>query len=113
MGRGRIIDPKHRRLISEAFEMLKSIANPSCMRIIRIIEDHGEITVSQIQKATQGKYPIAQPVISSKLSILRKYGMVKSEAIGKYRVYSMNTNQMRKLNHITRKLAEVPKKQYA
>ena len=93
--------------------MLRAISNPISVRIIRIIEEHEEITVLGIAQACGSKYPISQAVISQKLAELRRYKVVKFNRMGRYRFYSMNHTTIKRINRVSSELARISENQYA
>ena len=63
--------------------LLKAIAHPIRIQIIRLIFEHEILSVSSIHKLLN----IEQPVISLHLGILRKQGVIMAEKRGKSSYY--------------------------
>ena len=63
--------------------LLKSIAHPIRIKIIRLIFEHEFLSVSAIHTLLD----IEQPVISLHLGILRKQGIIRAEKKGKSSYY--------------------------
>ena len=66
--------------------LIRAIDHGFRKRIIEMINNSGEMTVSDIYL----KMRVEQSIASQHLAILRKQGLVKTERQGKYIYYSLN-----------------------
>ena len=66
----------------EAFDavatLFRVLSEPMRLRIIRVIEDHGPLSVSEIAARVQ----TAQPTVSKHLRVLEEAGLVRKRAVG-------------------------------
>lgn len=77
-------------------KLLKSIAHPIRIQIIRIIFEHNVLSVSEIQKLLC----IDQPIISLHLGVLRKQGIIKAQKKGKSSHYFIVNNSVNQVIEI-------------
>ena len=89
------MDIKDLRLeqLEAAANMLKAIAHPMRIAILRYLDQHKRLTVSEIHKMLG----IEQSTTSHHLGILKDKGVLKSEREGKNTYYSVKLNS---LSHI-------------
>ncbi len=69
-------------------ELMRALAHPLRLRILKFIDDSGNINVNKIYKALQ----IEQSITSQHLKILRLAGIVNAEKSGKLVSYKINYN---------------------
>src|SRR6476620_2703250 len=75
--------------------ILRSINHKRRQQILKLIDEQGRITVTEIYV----KLRLEQSVASQHLAILRKAGFVKTEREGKFIYYSVNSSRLEELNH--------------
>ncbi len=81
--------------------ILRAVNHKLRQQIIKLIEDEGNrITVTEIYV----KLRLEQSVASQHLAILRKAGIVNTERDGKFIYYSINYNQLDKVDRVTGEL---------
>lgn len=86
--------------VKKAALILRAINHKLRQQILRLIDEHGKITVTEIYV----KLRLEQSVASQHLAILRKAGFVKTERDGKYIYYTVNTQRLEELNKFTESL---------
>ena len=67
-------------------ELMRALAHPLRLRILKFIDDHGQINVNKIYNTLK----IEQSITSQHLKILRLADVVEAEKNGKYVSYSIN-----------------------
>ncbi len=70
--------------------LLKAIAHPIRIKIVRIIFEHHTLSVSAIHTLLN----IDQPIISLHLGLLRKQGIIIVEKKGKHSYYSISNRSI-------------------
>lgn len=80
--------------VKKASLVLRAINHKLRQQILKLIDEHGRITVTEIYV----KLRLEQSVASQHLSILRKAGFVNTERDGKYIYYAVNTQRIQELN---------------
>jgi DNA-binding transcriptional ArsR family regulator len=80
--------------LKKASLVLRSVNHKLRQQIMRLIDENGKMTVTEIYV----KLRLEQSVASQHLAILRKAGFVKTERDGKFIYYSINTNRLEELN---------------
>ncbi len=70
----------------EVMQHLEAISDPIRMKIIFTIGCQGRLNVKQISS----HFPISRPAISHHLKILRNFGLLFCEKVGKEMFYSLN-----------------------
>jgi DNA-binding transcriptional ArsR family regulator len=80
--------------VKKAALVLRAINHKLRQQILKLIDEHGKITVTEIYVHLR----LEQSVASQHLAILRKAGFVKTHREGKYIYYSVNTARLLQLN---------------
>ena len=80
--------------------MLRAINHKLRQQILKLIDESGKMTVTEIYV----KLRLEQSVASQHLAILRKAGFVKTERDGKFIYYSVNTERLEELNRFVKDL---------
>ena len=80
--------------IKKAALILRAINHKLRQQVIKLIDEHGKMTVTEIYV----KLRLEQSVASQHLAILRKAGFVKTERDGKFIYYSINTSRLQEVN---------------
>lgn len=86
--------------VKKAALILRAINHKLRQQILKLIDEHGKITVTEIYV----KLRLEQSVASQHLAILRKAGFVKTERDGKYIYYTVNAARLEELNKFTESL---------
>jgi len=86
--------------IKKAAMVLRAINNKLRQQILKLIDESGRMTVTEIYV----KLRLEQSVASQHLAILRKAGFVKTERDGKFIYYSVNTERLEELNKFVKEL---------
>lgn len=86
--------------LKKAAIILRALNHKLRQQIIKLIDEHGKITVTDIYI----KLRLEQSVASQHLAILRKAGFVITTREGKYIYYSINMNRMEELAKYTQQL---------
>jgi DNA-binding transcriptional ArsR family regulator len=76
--------------LKRAVRTLRAIKHPLRQRMLRIMDEKGKITVTDLYTNMK----IEQAVASQQLKILRDAGVVTTTREGKFIHYSVNTNRM-------------------
>lgn len=79
--------------LTQCAEMLRVIAHPTRMEIIRLLYEHGPLSVSFIQE----KLNEAQPLISNHLKNLKDKGLLEAERSGTTISYKLRYPQVIKV----------------
>jgi len=82
--------------IKKAALVLRALNHKLRQQILRQIDEHGKITVTELYV----KLRLEQSVASQHLAVLRKAGFVKTEREGKFIYYSVNTNRLQEVNEM-------------
>ncbi len=80
--------------VKKAALILRAFNHKLRQQILKLIDNHGKITVTEIYV----KLRIEQSVASQHLSVLRKADFVKTERDGKFIYYAINPTRLRELN---------------
>jgi len=83
--------------VKKASLILRAINHKLRQQILKLIDEQGKITVTEIYV----KLRLEQSVASQHLAILRKAGFVKTDRDGKYIYYTVNTARLEDLNKFT------------
>ena len=83
--------------VKKAALILRAINHKLRQQILKLIDENGKITVTDIYV----KLRLEQSVASQHLAILRKAGFVKTEREGKYIYYTVNAARLEDLNKFT------------
>jgi ArsR family transcriptional regulator, virulence genes transcriptional regulator len=70
------------------------------LQIIRLLQDKGEMTVTEIYS----KLKLEQSVASQHLAILRRAGIVNTRRDGKFIFYTLNTGRIEEIYNISKTL---------
>lgn len=81
------IDPLSLELSTE---ILRALAHPLRMKILKFIDQQGEINVNKIYSSLG----LEQSITSQHLRILRAAGLVETQREGKYIRYSLSYNKL-------------------
>jgi DNA-binding transcriptional ArsR family regulator len=81
--------------------ILRALNHKLRQQILRMIADHGPISVTDIYV----KLRLEQSVASQHLAILRKAGFVKTKRDGKYIYYTPNMPRVRQISQLTQTIA--------
>lgn len=81
--------------VKKAAMILRSINHSLRQQILRLIDENGKMTVTEIYVQLR----LEQSVASQHLAILRKAGFVKTDRDGKFIYYSVNHKRLDELNH--------------
>lgn len=80
--------------VKKASLILRAINHKLRQQILKLIDEQGKITVTEIYV----KLRLEQSVASQHLAILRKAGFVRTEREGKFIYYTVNTGRLEDLN---------------
>ena len=80
--------------------VLRALNHKLRQQILRLIDEHGKMTVTQLYL----KLRLEQSVASQHLAILRKAALVKTIRNGKFIYYSINTERLEELNEFAKNL---------
>ena len=80
--------------VKKAALILRAVNHKLRQQIIKLIDEHGKMTVTEIYV----KLRLEQSVASQHLAILRKAGFVKTDREGKYIFYSINISRLQEIN---------------
>jgi DNA-binding transcriptional ArsR family regulator len=86
--------------VKKASLVLRAINHKLRQQILKLIDEQGKITVTEIYV----KLRLEQSVASQHLAILRKAGFVKTDRDGKYIYYSVNTQRVEEVNQFVNEL---------
>lgn len=86
--------------VKKAALVLRAVNHKLRQQILRLIDEHGRITVTELYV----KLRLEQSVASQHLAILRKAGFVKTSRDGKFIYYSVNTGRIQELNQFVEQL---------
>ena len=80
--------------------VLRALNHKLRQQILRLINDHGKMTVTQLYLELR----LEQSVASQHLAILRKAAVVKTARNGKFIYYSINAERLEELNEFAKNL---------
>ena len=80
--------------------ILRAINHKLRQQMLRLIDEHGKMTVTQLYL----KLRLEQSVASQHLAILRKAALVKTVRNGKFIYYSINTKRLEEINEFVNNL---------
>jgi DNA-binding transcriptional ArsR family regulator len=86
--------------VKKASLILRAINHKLRQQILKLIDEQGRITVTEIYV----KLRLEQSVASQHLAILRKAGFVKTDRDGKFIYYTVNTTRLEELNQFVESL---------
>ena len=85
-----------------AAKKIRTITHPSRMEIIKLLEEHEKLNVTQIYE----KLNILQAETSHHLALLREYGILKKVRAGKMSIYSLNKEVLENIIKISEELSK-------
>lgn len=88
--------------LRKAVLVLRAVNHKLRQRIINLLEENNEMTVTDIYI----KLRLEQSVASQHLAILRRAGVVSTERQGKYIYYSLDKERLKQINRLVEELAE-------
>ena len=88
--------------LRKAVLVLRAVNHKLRQRIISLLEENTEMTVTDIYI----KLRLEQSVASQHLAILRRAGVVSTERQGKYIYYSLDKERLKQINRLVEELAE-------
>jgi DNA-binding transcriptional ArsR family regulator len=88
--------------VKKASLILRAINHKLRQQILKLIDESGRITVTDIYV----KLRLEQSVASQHLAILRKAGFVRTERDGKFIYYTVNHTRLEELNKFVEALLE-------
>lgn len=88
--------------LRKAVLVLRAVNHKLRQRIISLLEENNEMTVTDIYI----KLRLEQSVASQHLAILRRAGVVSTERQGKYIYYSLDKERLKQINRLVEELAE-------
>lgn len=80
--------------------VLRAINHDLRQKIIKLIDDHGRLTVTEIYV----KLRLEQSVASQHLALLRRAGVVNTERDGKFIYYSVNKERIAEISRLLKEL---------
>src|SRR5580765_1028883 len=86
--------------VKKASLILRAINHKLRQQILKLIDEQGRITVTEIYV----KLRLEQSVASQHLAILRKAGFVRTERDGKFIYYSVSSERLEELNKFVKDL---------
>jgi len=86
--------------LKKAAMVLRAINHKLRQQILKLIDDNGKMTVTEIYV----KLRLEQSVASQHLAILRKAGFVKTDRDGKFIYYSVSSERLEELNKFVKDL---------
>ena len=88
--------------LRKAVLVLRAVNHKLRQRIINLLEENNEMTVTDIYI----KLRLEQSVASQHLAILRRAGVASTERQGKYIYYSLDKERLKQINRLVEELAE-------
>jgi len=82
--------------VKSAAEILRAICNPTRIKILSIIDKNPGKSVTNIHT----KLKLEQTIVSNHLKILKKVQLLDMERDGTYIYYSINYDQVKKVNEL-------------
>lgn len=83
-------------VMKKAALILRAVNHKLRQSIIKLLEDNGQLTVTEIYV----KLRLEQSVASQHLAILRRAGIVQTNRDGKYIYYSLNKPRINEITHL-------------
>ncbi len=84
----------NQRDLNTASEMLRSIAHPLRLSILKFVDEKGVVNVNKIYNSLQ----LEQSITSQHLRIMRTTDMVETKRAGKFIYYNLNYDKILKVN---------------
>ena len=88
-------------VLRKAVLILRAVNHKLRQQIIKLLEDNGKLTVTEIYV----KLRLEQSVASQHLAILRRAGVVNTDREGKYIYYSLNKQRIGEIADLVEDLA--------
>ncbi len=85
-----------------AAKKIRTITHPSRVQIIKLLEEHDKLNVTQIYE----KLNILQAETSHHLALLREFGILKKVRQGKMSIYSLNKETLDNIVRIAEELSK-------
>jgi DNA-binding transcriptional ArsR family regulator len=85
-----------------AAKKIRTITHPSRVQIIKLLEEHEKLNVTQIYE----KLNILQAETSHHLALLREFGILKKVRQGKMSIYSLNRETLDNIVRIAEELSK-------
>ena len=86
--------------VKKAAMILRAVNHKLRQQILKIIDEHGKITVTELYMQLR----LEQSVASQHLAVLRKAGFVTTTRDGKFIHYSVNISRLQELNQFVGQL---------
>ena len=86
--------------LKKAALILRAINHKLRMQMLKLIDQHGKLTVTEIYV----KMRLEQSVASQHLAILRRAGMVHTDRDGKFIYYSVNYDRLTEIQQLSKDL---------
>lgn len=90
------------REIARAYRTARYLCQPICREIVRLIQEHSRLTVSEIQVRLQKE----QSVVSRALIFMRNTGFLESNRYGKYMYYTLAKEKIERVNQHTKQVGD-------
>lgn len=87
--------------LGKAHRLFRTLLNPKIRRIMKVLGEHKEMTVTEIEIALRTE---SQDMISQYLSMIRRLGIVKYSSVGKYHYYRLNHDRIYEINEALKEL---------
>jgi DNA-binding transcriptional ArsR family regulator len=88
--------------LKKADIIIRALNHKLRLQIIRLLQDKGEMTVTEIYT----KLKLEQSVASQHLAILRRAGIVNTRRDGKFIFYTLNTTRIEEIYNISKGLIQ-------
>jgi ArsR family transcriptional regulator, virulence genes transcriptional regulator len=82
--------------------VLRAINHDLRQQIIKLLDDHGKLTVTEIYV----KLRLEQSVASQHLALLRRSGVVVTDRDGKFIYYSVNRDRIAEISRLLKELVD-------
>ncbi len=73
--------------------LIRAINNKNRLKVLHLLHENKRMTVTDLYK----KLRVEQPVTSQHLAVLRKFGFVQTERVGKCVYYSINYDRLKEV----------------
>ncbi|GIV34991.1 MAG: transcriptional regulator [Chitinophagales bacterium] len=90
-------------IMQQAFVHLRAINHNLRRKILRLLEEHDRLTVTDIYIRMR----LEQSIASQHLAVLRRAGVVKAERDGKYIYYSLDKKRLEEITQMVKEIARV------
>jgi DNA-binding transcriptional ArsR family regulator len=85
--------PRARLSVAQAAQVFQMLADGSRLRILLLLAEEEELSVSDLRAAIQQ----SQPATSRHLTLLRATGLVSCRRLGRYTLYSLRSEVVRRV----------------